>query len=140
MFMKTHKKKIIYLTAGLCSVFVILFCLTYVFLPVRSQSAGRDFYGGPITNVTYCTCPYDFGVMLTIEDKSQNGQILKIFYDPYTSLLRAYYNIWKPGPQVLGAYIPSPQACEMISIHGCYIYDMTSGTIDSIKGIGTTAN
>jgi len=99
---------------------------------------GTKCYGGKIKQVTYCTCPYNFGVMLEIDDKSSPTGSLKIFYDPMKSLLRSRNNIWKAGPQVIGAYTPSVRYCEMISHDGCDYYDVTKGTIDNKKGIGTS--
>ena len=123
-----------------CLIVVVVSTLAYYPLSVYGQGATTKYYGGPITKVTYCTCYYNPGVMLEIKDKSNKNQPLKIFYSPFKSLLRAYYNVWHVGPQVLGAYTPRPYGCEMTTSWGCSLYDVASGVIDSIKGIGTTAH
>ena len=120
---------------------LIVGSFSYSIQSVRGGTSGGNFYyGGKIKKVTYCTCWYDFGVMLEIEDKSNFNQTLKVFYNPYISKLRAFYNIWTAGPQVIGGYLPTYQACEMTKSYYCNTEDTTSGVIDSIKGIGTTSS
>lgn len=139
MFFKISKKNIISLLILACLFCAVAGFSLYSTPSVYSQSNGSKYYGGKIKRVTYCTCYYNFGVMLEVENKADNNKSLKIFYSPYLSRLRAYYNIWIAGPQVLGAYTPVPHACEMTATFGCSTYDTTSGTIDYVKGIGTTA-
>lgn len=100
----------------------------------------KDYYGGKINKVTYCTCYYNFGVMLEIQDKSNNDKTLKIFYNPFISRLWANWNIWTAGPYVIGGYWPMSWSCEMTSGYYCRREDTTSGIIDSIKGIGSSMN
>lgn len=125
-------RKSLYIVIGLCLVGVA----AVVYADV--SCGGTKCYGGKIKKVTYCTCPYNFGVMLEIDDKSSPKGSLKIFYDPQKSLLRARYNIWKSGPHVTGAYTPTVRYCEMASEDGCDYYDTTKGTIDDKKGISTS--
>ena len=101
---------------------------------------GDKCYGGKIKQSITCTCPYNYGTMLEIDDKSSPTGSLKIFYDPLKSKLRARNNIWQAGPEVLGAYTPPNRDCEMEDDGGCSYYDTTKGTIDKVKGISTTAN
>ena len=112
---------------------------TYSILIAHGVQCGSTVcYGGKITKVTYCTCYYDFGVMLEIQDKSNNNMPLKVFYNPYISKLWANYNIWQAGPQVVGAYTQDSHQCKMTKSYYCNTEDTTSGTIDSIKGIGSS--
>lgn len=59
------------------------------------QAAGvdHDFYGGVLNKVTYCTCYYDEGMVLDIEDYSNNNQTTHIFYSDYYSKDDENYNI-----------------------------------------------
>jgi len=140
MFSKTHKK-ILFLISGLCLILIVASVFIRFISPISVTADTTKYYGGEITKVTYCTCYYDFGVMLEIKNKLMNKSTeqIKIFYNPLTSKLRAYYNIWKSGPQVLGAYIPDNHQCKMTKSYYCTTEDTTKGTIDSIKGIGTTS-
>ncbi len=106
---------------------------------IKGQSIIHDYYGGKITSVTYCTCYYDFGVVLQIQDKSRNNQTVKVFYSPFLSRLRANYSIWTAGPNVIGGYTIGYRPCRMTAGYYCSNSNTTAdGTIDFIRGIGTS--
>lgn len=49
-----------------------------------AQTGGmHDYFGGSISSVKYCTCYYDFGLVLKIKDLSRNGQEIKTAYKPF---------------------------------------------------------
>jgi hypothetical protein len=101
----------------------------------------HDYYGGSIQKVTYCTCYYDFGVMLEIKDLSRNGQTVTVFYSPYRSRLRANYNIWTAGPNVIGGYTIGNKECKKTSGYTCSSQGTSAdGTIDFIRGIGSSSS
>ncbi len=103
-----------------------------------SGSGQKDWYGGQIQSVTYCTCYYNFGVEIEIKDKSNNDQTLKLFYSPLISLIRPNYNIWSEGPWVIGGYYPMSWECQDTAGYYCDDEEETDGIIDMIKGIGSS--
>ncbi len=134
-------KKIIISFICILTVVVAIVSLLYPF-PRKVAKAVGVYYGGPIINVVYCTCYYNPGTMITVLDKSAAGSPESFFYNPLTSLVRANYNIWKSGPQVLGSYVPTPISCQQTVPTvppSCSPIGQTLGTIDSIIGIGSTA-
>jgi len=101
----------------------------------------HDYYGGRINKVTYCTCYYDFGLVLEIQDKSRNNQTVKVFYSPYMSRLRANYNIWYAGPNVIGGYTMGSHQCKNTKGYVCTNSGTTAdGIIDWIRGIGSSSS
>lgn len=105
------------------------------------SAAGKDYFGGQVTQVTYCPCVYYPGVVITITDYSNNRQTLKLFYSLWLSRLWANYNIWAGEDQyVLGGYIPHAGVC--LEQNGYYCKSKSDanpdGMIDMIRGIGSS--
>jgi len=108
---------------------------------VLAQTGGmHDYFGGSINSVVYCTCYYNFGIILKIKDLSRNGQEIKTAYRPFISTLRANYNIWYAGPNVIGGYMMMSFQCQNTS--GYYCTNSSEGSVDStidfIRGIGSS--
>lgn len=118
---------------------LISFLIVWVMAFAAASPAHASYYGGSIQNVTYCTCYYDFGVMLDIKDLASN-KIIKVFYSPLYSLLRANFNIWEAGPNVIGGYNPTPKTCQVTSGYTCSSNGNADGIIDLIIGIGTSSH
>ncbi|MEN9647810.1 MAG: hypothetical protein RLY57_614 [Candidatus Parcubacteria bacterium] len=93
-----------------------------------------DFFGGNITQVTYCTC--SAGVLLYIQDKVTNSQ-KQLVYQYGSSQLRANYNVFSTGPNVIGGFYQGG-ICEVYSGNSCSSEGSPQGTIDYIRGIGTS--
>ncbi len=129
---KKTSRNTIYLT--LISIFIASAMIFVAALPVHA-----GYYGGSIQNVTYCTCYYDFGVMLDIKDLASHKTI-KVFYNPFYSLLRANYNIWEAGPNVIGGYTEGSKTCQTTSGYTCSSQGNADGIIDLIIGIGSSSN
>ncbi len=120
---------------------LILACCFSGIIKIKSAAGSvmHDYYGGTIKEVTYCTCYYDLGLILEIEDKSRNNQRIKVFYSFFLSRLRAFYNIWYAGPNVIGGYTIGSHKCKDTSGYTCKDGDKTAdGTIDWIRGIGSS--
>ncbi len=105
-----------------------------------AQTGGmHDYFGGSISSVKYCTCYYDFGLVLKIKDLSRNGQEIKTAYKPFFSTLRANYNIWYAGPNVIGGYKTWSFQCKNTSGYYCSnANESTDSIIDFIRGIGSS--
>jgi len=133
--MNQRKNKIIFY-----GIIGIMVAMGFLFPRTNISGLGmHDYYGGKIKKVTYCTCYYDFGVVLEIEDKSRNNQTVKVFYSPYMSRLRANYNIWYAGPNVIGGYTIGSKQCKDTSGYTCKDGDTKAdGIIDWIRGIGSS--
>lgn len=101
-----------------------------------SGGGNVDFFGGSITNVTYCTC--STSVMLDINDKVTNNT-LTVVYIPGVSRLYANYNIFTAGPNVIGGYWQGSAQCLIYSGNSCQSQGSPRGTIDSIRGIGSSS-
>lgn len=98
-------------------------------------SAGNiDYFGGNITQVTYCTC--SAGVLLYIQDKVTNSQ-KQLVYQYGASQLRANYNVFTTGPNVIGGFYQGG-TCQVYSGNSCTSEGSPQGTIDYIRGIGTS--
>ena len=132
--MKKHLRSLaILVPAGLLAV--------SLFGPTRTDALTRyNYFGGKITKVTYCTCLYYPGIVLSISDKASD-QTVNVLYSPYTSQLRSNYNIYETGPYVLGGFYPGGQCLDQATY---YCKPSTSapkpldGTIDWLRGIGTS--
>lgn len=98
-----------------------------------SQSVLAHF-GGEIT--MNMTCPCSANYMLTILDKGTNTS-LSIMFQPGLSSLKMNYNP-TVGETVLGGYIRGTASCMIYEGTSCSSYGNPVGTIDSIRGIGTT--
>lgn len=99
------------------------------------RSGNIDFFGGNITQVTYCTC--SGGVLLYIQDKVTNSQ-KQLVYQYGSSQLHANYNVWSSGPNVIGGFYQGG-TCEVYSGNSCTSEGSPEGTIDYVRGIGTSS-
>lgn len=92
----------------------------------ESEAAGLLPFGGRILNVTYCTC--SGGILLTVGPPRPGN-----YYFTIGSMLYSYYQIYRPGPWVLGDAYPGG-ACVV------YIGDDCVGapTTGTIRQVGTS--
>jgi hypothetical protein len=128
---------------------LILLVLVFIFFAEQQVSAfgisKSGAFGGKITNIEFCSCLYDFGSIITIDDVA-TGRSLNLKYmlysvsPPFFSLLRPNYNILKTGVNILGG-------ATKLGILSCLnqktYYCDSSGTqvdgiIDNIRGVGTS--
>lgn len=114
--------------------------IKYTFsIPRVFAQANHNYFGGSIQQVTYCTCFYDFGVILRIKDLSRNGETITTAWVAYQSRLRPNYNIWKSGPNVIGGYNQQKWQCKQTVYYQCVNTGQSSDSvIDMIRGIGTS--
>lgn len=137
-------KKVLSCLAGLLSVFVVFALLlspnsaNALSLSLDSISGGT--FGGTIKSVTYCTCLYNPGVVLEINDAATNDTI-NVFYSKWFSTLHQNYNIWKSGPSVLGGYSSGGKCMDQATYYckpNTKAPSPIKGTIDWVVGIGTS--
>lgn len=107
--------------------------------PVKKAYAmTNNFFGGSISSTTYCTCYYNFGIILEIDDKVSKSTYTTA-YKPGTSSLKSNYNVFSSGPNVIGGTIQSQFQCENTSGYTCTSSgDSADTTIDSMRGVGTS--
>ena len=113
--------------------------LFYSEVSAQISNLKHDYFGGSINSVTYCTCYYDFGIILKIKDLSRDSQEIKMVYKPLLSTLRANYNIWYAGPNVVGGYTPTNFQCKNTAGYFCKSANESADSIiDFIRGIGSS--
>ena len=119
------------------SLFIII--IASITLPLVAYGAVSPYtdYGGRITNVKYCTCLFDPAVILTVYNKKTNRSI-KVKYATYYSLLRANYNIFRPGVNVLGSGIKGSVQCLQQKTYYCDSDDTAEVVVDLVRGIGSS--
>ena len=98
-------------------------------------SPGSLPFGGRIVYATPCTC--SFGVWLIIVFDYRTMSPLNLVYIPGVSMLYAYYNIFTPGPSILGTYTPSSGQCWFYVGLGCSPYP-TIGNLNFLPGTGVS--
>jgi hypothetical protein len=91
-------------------------------------------FGGQITQVTYCTC--SASILLGIQDIATNQNMQTMFYYGI-STLRANYNIFTPGINVIGGVYPSGGSCLVYAGTSCSTEGTAQYTIDTLRGVGT---
>ncbi|OIO30907.1 hypothetical protein AUJ77_01015 [Candidatus Nomurabacteria bacterium CG1_02_43_90] len=116
------------------SLFVLLFIITSFGLKIKSTNAIMPF-GGKIQKVTYCTCSLNLAILVGPPGPG-------VFtYEPGASSIKAFYQIFRPGPWVLGSYTPGG-VCTSWYICGtspCCLPDMTTPPpIGTISDAGTS--
>lgn len=122
---------------------IIIFFLFYLLLGNSVPAIGANsYFGGKVSKVTYCTCYYDFGVVIELDDYSNpSGMKTNVFYSVWRSRLYANYNIWANlGQYVLGGMTPGG-SCKNTSGYYCSTNSSVNkidGTIDMIRGIGSS--
>jgi hypothetical protein len=99
----------------------------------------NGYFGGSISSVTYCTCVADYGMLLNIKSPGI-GMPTMVFYKPGSSRLRANYNVFTSGPNVVGSYTRMPKMCMMQATPYCIPSGFAYGTIDTIIGVGTSSH
>lgn len=105
-----------------------------------------DFFGGSISQTYYCTCFYNFGIILDIDDLVSNGTYTTVF-NPVYSTLHSNYNLFTSGPNVIAGTTPTFFECEdtyWVPPAEPICAPSTSGgttadnMIDEIRGAGTS--
>jgi hypothetical protein len=91
-------------------------------------------FGGTITMNMPCPCSANY--MITLSDISTKMP-LSIMFQPGVSSIKMNYNPTM-GETVMGGYIKGAATCMVYVGSGCSSYGNPSGTIDSVRGIGTT--
>lgn len=116
------------------SLVIVLFLIVASFgLRVKTGKAIIPF-GGPILNVTYCTC----SVNLAITVGAPNGGVFT--YDG-SGIIDAFYQLFRPGPWVLGSYTPGGSCLSwyMCGTSPCCLADFTTAPpIGTINEVGTS--
>lgn len=103
----------------LVSIF-FLFVVSFGFW-IKSSKAIIPF-GGPILNVFYCPCSANLAVVV---GPPSPGVFM---YQPGSTIVYAFYQIFRAGPWVLGNYTPGG-ACLMFIPYGCAPIAYPLGTI-----------
>ena len=94
----------------------------------------ENYIGGTIKKVTYCTCYYDPGVVLEIKKLYGDKQTVKLFFSFFTAALtlKANYNVFESGPNVIAAYTSGSHKCQDTRGYYCSGSKSADGTIDII--------
>lgn len=111
-------------------------------IPIKPKTAHalvNNFFGGRITSTTTCTCPAYPGSIIYLTNLVVGGP-MSIGYSPGSSTLHSNFNISVAGVQILGGTIPATFTCYQPSNTGCTSTDSANATIDSLRGVGTTAS
>jgi hypothetical protein len=91
---------------------------------VKSSKAIIPF-GGQITSVFYCPCSGNLAVVVG----PPSGGIF--MYQPGATIVYAFYQIFRPGPWVLGNYTPGGSCMQFIP-YGCAPMAWPTGTINEV--------
>lgn len=100
-----------------------------------SSGGIRTVFGGRIVSVVYCTC--DASILLFVFDVDLKTAV-QLLYIPGFSTLYTAYNVFQPGPLVLGGYIQSGVPCLVVSGSSCVSVGAPIGIIDFLRGVGTS--
>ena len=122
--MKIITKNFLTIGAFLIAALLIGFSLKMT-QPARAQFNGQFNFGGRILDVEYC-CN---GVAITVGPPSPG---VYLFDD--TSTLYPYYNVFSPGPNVVGSAIPGG-VCEDIGLLEC----LPVPVLGTIVQVGTSS-
>ena len=107
------------------SIIIVLFLIVTSFaMRVNSGKAIVPF-GGQILSVTYCPCSAN--IALTVGPP--NGGIFS--YDG-SGMVYPFYQLFRPGPWVLGAYTPGSSGCWQYVVAGCAPLLAPIGTISMV--------
>ncbi len=96
--------------------------------------AAAPFFGGKITAVLPCTCTGS--LLLTIFDYTQKRPMF-LMYLPGISSIKANYNL-TPGASTVGGFTRATSMCWMAGPTVCTLYSYAEGTVDFIRGVGTS--
>ncbi len=90
------------------------------------QSKAIIPFGGPILSVTMCPCSAN----LAITVGAPNGGIFT--FEPGVTMIKPFYQLFRPGPWVLGNYTPGSTGCWMFFVDGCFPLLTPVGTINEV--------
>jgi len=123
-FVKNHP-----IIAG-CFLFVFLIVISFG-LRIKSGKAIGLPFGGQIMAVTYCIDQTNFVVTV---GPPVGGQ-----FTYAGGMLYSFYQIFRPGPWVLGTYTPGSVGCTwtICTSHGCYVVILSS-PVGVINEVGTS--
>lgn len=95
------------------SYFFILSSIFMMFPQKQTDAIIGVTFGGNITSSFFCACSAN--VILTIGPPSP----AVLTYEPGGSILYPFWQIYRPGPFMLGEYYPSTSACLIYVVVGC---------------------
>ena len=102
-----------------------------------ATSAALPGFGGRVVFIQYCTCTGM--ILLYVFNPLSVTPLLPVMYVPGVSTLHKNYNVFTAGPQVLGGYIYVTLPCLFYVGVACVPIGFSIGTIDTIRGVGTSA-
>lgn len=105
-------------------IFVLSFFVAAYSVWIKPSKAVLQF-GGQITSVFYCPCSANLAIVV---GPPSPGVFM---YQPGVSMVYAWYQIFRPGPWVLGTYTPGG-ACMMFIPYGCAPMAAPMGTITQV--------
>lgn len=107
-------------------VFAIFIVTVSFSLRVKAGRAlGIAPFGGRILSVQYCPCSWNLAITV-------GPPVGGVFtYEPGFSTVRAFYQIFRPGPWVLGTYVPGG-SCLTFCHWCCMPANFPIGTIDEV--------
>ena len=111
-----------------------------IFSPIKRAYAIsiNNFFGGSISETTTCTCYYNFGIILEIDDIATHSTVTTV-YKPGMSTLHSNYNVFSSGPNVIGGTMPMQFQCENTAGYVCESSgDSADSQIDLLRGVGTS--
>ena len=97
------------------SLFLASFAVVFLFIPAQESKAipALPPFGGPILSVFYCACS---GNILLFLGPPSSGTYV---YQPGLSVTYPYGQVYRPGPQTLGGFIPGAGICLVPTPLGC---------------------
>lgn len=114
------------------SFIIVLFLVVASFgMRIKSGKAIGLPFGGRILDVTYCICSAN----LQITVGAPKGGVF--MYEPGASIIDAWYQIFRPGPWVLGSYTPAG-ACVQLEYYGGDPYCIPHPAMGTISEAGTS--
>jgi len=126
-----HTKNIIFIATSILISGILIFSILAWNGKINSV-AGQSLYtpfGGEITQVSYECC---WGHIVTVDDKV-SGEEVELMYYPILSTLYSYYQVFFPGPNVVGDYFPLGICIDIDD--DCENISFTDGTI---RQVGTS--
>ncbi|OIP65543.1 MAG: hypothetical protein COV32_02910 [Candidatus Yonathbacteria bacterium CG10_big_fil_rev_8_21_14_0_10_43_136] len=104
---------------------IVIFLIVFSFgMRINSGEAIAPF-GGQILNVMYCPCSAN--IAITVGPPAGG-----IFSYDGSGMMYAFYQIFRPGPWVLGTYIPGSKGCWQFVPNGCIPLILPIGTISTV--------
>lgn len=106
--------------------------------PKTAYAQVNNFFGGRITSVTTCTCPAYPGSIIYLNNLVVGGPT-SLGQSPGFTTVHSNYNLNVAGVQILGGTVPTTFSCYQPSNTVCTTTESANATIDSMRGVGTTA-